>query len=240
MLTQDKSSFRFVVLVCANAEWEAVKSLISDRNLVSTRSGEAFSVQMMLPKHNEEVVFFHTGWGKISAAAGCQYAIDTWNPECLINLGTCGGIRGLVKQLDILLVDKTVVYDIETLIGDPKEEIRHYTVDIDLGWLLPPRSLFSLRTVMLSADKDLSGSDIATLRCQYNAVAADWESASIAYVAAKNKTRCLILRGVSDLVDEMGGEADGTNFDVYVNGAASVMRTLFMSLPEWLAQLSNR
>lgn len=239
MLTQDEPPLRFVVLVCANAEWEAIKSLTNASNVIETRSGEAFLAQITLPKRNEEVVFFHTGWGKISAAAGCQYAIDTWNPEYLINLGTCGGIRGLVKQLDIVLVDKTVVYDIETLIGDPEEEIRHYTVDIDLSWLSPPRSLFSLRTIMLSADRDLSGSDIATLRRQYNAVAADWESASIAYVAAKNKTKCLILRGVSDLVDETGGEADGTNLNVYVNGAASVMRILFASLPKWLDQMPN-
>ena len=44
---------------------------------------------------------------------------------------------------------------------------------------------------------------------KYNAVAADWESGAIAWVAKKNNTRVLILRGVSDLVDDSGGEAYG-------------------------------
>ena len=42
-------------------------------------------------------------------------------------------------------------------------------------------------------------------------MALDWESGAIAWVAARNQTRCLILRGVTDLVGEAGDEAyDGT------------------------------
>jgi adenosylhomocysteine nucleosidase len=44
------------------------------------------------------VVYIHGGWGKISAAVSAQYVIDRWNPDLLINLGTCGSFEGLVKR----------------------------------------------------------------------------------------------------------------------------------------------
>jgi adenosylhomocysteine nucleosidase len=65
-------------------------------------------------------------------------------------------------------------------------------------------------------------------------VAADWESGAIAWVAARNGVRCLILRGVSDLVGGDSGDAYEGNLQVYLDGAATVMRNLVAHLPEWL------
>lgn len=64
-------------------------------------------------------------------------------------------------------------------------------------------------------------------------MAGDWESGAIAWVAARNGVRCLILRGVTDLVSEEGGEAYG-NPALFTAAAREVMRELFDSLPQWL------
>lgn len=90
---------------------------------------------------------------------------------------------------------------------------------------------------MLSADKDIVPTDIAKLEKEYNAVTADWESGSIAYVANKNKTRCLILRGVSDLVNSGGGEAyaESGDINVFRDEARLIMTSLLGALPSWLA-----
>lgn len=73
------------------------------------------------------------------------------------------------------------------------------------------------------------------LKARFGAVAGDWESGAIAWVATRNGVRCLILRGVSDLVGGGCGDAYGGNVQVYVDGAAAVMRSLIEHLPAWLA-----
>ncbi|MGQ9554822.1 MAG: 5'-methylthioadenosine/S-adenosylhomocysteine nucleosidase family protein [Anaerolineae bacterium] len=72
------------------------------------------------------------------------------------------------------------------------------------------------------------------LRERYGAVAGDWESGAIAWVAARNGTRCLILRGVSDLVGSSGGEAYAGNIEAFAAGAQAVLARLVHALPEWL------
>ena len=47
-----------------------------------------------------------------------QYVIDKYSPDLIVNLGTCGGFEGVVEQGEIILVDKTYVYDIVELMGD--------------------------------------------------------------------------------------------------------------------------
>jgi adenosylhomocysteine nucleosidase len=225
-----------VVLVSANAEWKIVTARFADGRREVTPFGEAI-VSGVLGPH--PVILFHGGWGKISAAASTQYAIERWKPELLINIGTCGGFKGYAVRGDILLVDKTVVYDIVEQMGDGAEAIRDYTTTIDVSWIqgeLPSGVRMSL---LVSGDKDIVASEIAGLRRTYGAIAADWESGAIAYVAHANGTAVLILRGVSDLVGEGGGEAYG-NEAAFEAGTRLVMNTLMDQLPQWLARWEAR
>jgi adenosylhomocysteine nucleosidase len=52
-------------------------------------------------------------------------------------------------------------------------------------------------------------------------------------VAARNHIPCLILRGVTDLVDEHNGEAYG-NVAVFHDSAKQIMTRLLEQLPAWL------
>jgi hypothetical protein len=70
----------------------------------------------------------------------------------------------------------------------------------------------------------------------YGAAAADWESGAIAWVAQRCGVRCLILRGVTDLVDSSGGEAYG-EIEVFHSGTRRVMENLIHHLPAWLNAL---
>ena len=95
------------------------------------------------------------------------------------------------------------------------EHIRHYSTELDLTWIndeIPPSFV---RSLMISADRDLSGTQLLELHEKYGAVVGDWESASIAWVAKRNGVRTLILRGVSDLVCEGGGEAYDGNGEMF-------------------------
>lgn len=222
-----------VIVISANAEWRVARAFYPGVEIQTTPYGECFETALS----GVQVIFLHGGWGKISAAASAQYALDRWQPDLLVNLGTCGGFAGLgdggVRRGEILLVERTLVYDIIEQMGDPDAAIRHYRVDLDLSWMREPFPQPVRRSLLVSADRDICLPDIPMLVERYGAVAADWESGAIAWVASRSHVRCLILRGVSDLVGEAGGEAYGA-IEVFHAGARQVMEPLLRSLPGWL------
>ena len=220
-----------VIIISANAEWRVVKELYPTLEIQVSPYGEFAEITLNI----QRVTLFHGGWGKISAAATAQYVIDHFNPDLLVNLGTCGGFTGRIETGTIILVERTLVYDIIEQMGDGAEAVEHYSTDIDLSWI-DHEQLPAVRGLLVSADRDIIVEDIPMLIEKYDAVAADWESGAIAWVAQKNNTRVLILRAVSDLVGGDGGEAYG-NLELFHERTKTVMRELFRQLPEWLNQI---
>ncbi len=195
--------------------------------------GEYFVTDIDVSGDNLEVTYFQGGWGKISAAASTQYVIDLWAPNLLVNLGTCGGFKGDIEKGSIILVEKTIVYDIIEQMGDADDHLLHYTTNLNLSWLREPYPFPVLRGLLVSGDRDILPGDIQNLKEQFGAIAADWESGAIAYVAERNNTPCLILRGVSDIVNLHGGEAYG-NIGFYESSAQEIMERLVRELPLWI------
>ena len=134
-----------------------------------------------------------------------------------------------------MLVTRTLVYDIIEQMGDPLEALAHYSTELDLSWLKgePPQPV--RREKLLSADRDLVMEEVPRLRAQFGAVAADWESGAIAYVAARNGVRCLILRAVTDVVGPESAEAYDGTLELFTERARGAMQLLLAALPEWLA-----
>ena len=208
----------------ANAEWRALEQVVHPTAHGTTPWGETLEA--------DGVLYVHGGWGKVAAAASAQYAIDRWHPRMVVNLGTCGGFAGTVKPFDIVLAERTVIYDVIERMGDPKEAIDANATAIDLAWLGAPPSRV-VRGTIVSADQDLDPARLGELRDAYHAVAADWESGAIAHVAAQNHTRVLILRGVSDVVAPAGDVTYG-NPVAFDEAARRVMGELVRVLPAWL------
>jgi adenosylhomocysteine nucleosidase len=224
-----------VVVVSADAEWRAVRPLFPDTSIERTPYGECFDAEIIVDGAPYPLLFAHGGWGKIAAAGATQYIIDRWSPSLLVNLGTCGGFAGRIEREEIVLVERTVVYDILEQMGDHAAAIAHYSVEVDLSWLGDPLPHDVRRGLLVSGDRDLVAEEIPGLVERYEAFAGDWESGAIAWVAARNGVATLILRGVTDLVGVGGGEAYDGNADLFVEGAARVMRTLIAGLPFWLS-----
>jgi adenosylhomocysteine nucleosidase len=219
-----------VVLVSANAEWESLKAVMTPapRELEKTPYGEFFS-RAIADKAGQErqVLFFHGGWGKIDAAGSTQYAIARWDPELLVNIGTAGGFAGRAKKGQILLVTRTVTYDIYERMGDAAQAIDYYSSTPEVPVLLDPEIK---KEIMVSGDQDIDPRLIPGLVEKYGASAADWESSSIAHVAKKNGKKLVILRGVSDVVDRKGSETYG-NEDAFREACRGIMKALLDKLP---------
>lgn len=218
-----------LVIISAEAEWRTAVAYHQGCQLYESPYNPWFQMEI----DGITTIFYHGGWGKISAAATAQYAIDRWQPKLLINLGTCGGFSGLIQPGEIILAEETLVYDIYERMGSAQEALDYYTTRIDLSYLKEPYPLNVRRMRLISADRDIDPAEVAYLCAQFQAGAADWESGAIAWVAARNGLPCLILRGVSDLVDESGGDVYG-NFDLFSERSRAVIHRLLVSLPGWL------
>lgn len=215
------------VLVSATAEWDAVKLLFPGTSIRIFPYGECFDASV----EDHDLRFFHCGWGKIASAGGIQYVIDACAPDLMVNLGTCGGFEGAVELGEVILVDQTYVYDIVELMGD-LDIATYYASSLDLSWLPEPYPYPARRALIASADSDLPPEKIRLLKTR-GAIAADWESAALAWVAGKNNARLLILRAVSDIVGEAGGEAYD-NIEIFNQRAREIMKELVRQLPGWL------
>jgi adenosylhomocysteine nucleosidase len=241
-----------IVLISANSEWRTVKEILNPADLQSSPMGETFTIHINpgtldIGARDTDVRFFHGGWGKISAAATTQYVIDHYQPDLLVNLGTCGGFEGHIQRGMIILVTRTIVYDIFEQMFDAEEALKHYSTELDLSWLgddgpqtidhaqssMTHRPTSIIRGLLASADRDIILADIPMLVEKHGAVAADWESGAIAWVAKRNGVRCLILRGVTDLVGAAGGEAYGNN-EIFQENTKKVLKELIDQLPDWL------
>ncbi len=221
-----------VVLISANIEWQSLRGILTEVDIQKSPYGEWFTTTL---QPGMPLLFFHGGWGKIAAAGSTQYVIDRWKPALLVNLGTCGGFAGEVERGEILLVERTLVYDIVEQMGDFDEHIAHYTTDIDLSWLEEPYPQPVRRSLLVSGDRDLLVEDVPMLKERYRAVAGDWESGAIAFVAARNGARLLILRGVSDLVSPAGSEAYG-NLQYFAEATRDIFNRLLTVLPLWVVR----
>jgi len=218
---------KIAVLISAIAEWNAVKPLFPGAKVQHFPFGECFEALLQ----EEHLSFFHSGWGKIASAGSIQHVIDQYSPQLIVNLGTCGGFEGAVQQGEIILVEQTYVYDIVELMGD-LDIVSYYSSSLDLSWLAEPYPYPVRRGMIASADSDLPPAKIPFLKAQ-GAIAADWESAALAWVAQRNRAPLLILRGVSDMVSEEGGEAYN-NIEMFNERARGVMQQLVEQLPDWL------
>jgi adenosylhomocysteine nucleosidase len=224
---------KIVVLVSAITEWVAVKNALAPIDMQATPYGECFDAKI----GPWVVTFFHAGWGKAASAGGMQYALDHYSPDLTINLGTCGGFEGKVDLDEVILVERTFIYDILELMGDYGSVPDYYASTLDLSWLPEPYPYPVRRGTLASADSDLQPEKIPQLKAQ-GAIAADWESAALAWVARKNRARLLILRAVSDLVSERGGEAYD-NITLYRGRTNAIMHRLIGQLPGWIEILKN-
>ncbi|MBS1913075.1 MAG: 5'-methylthioadenosine/S-adenosylhomocysteine nucleosidase [Bacteroidetes bacterium] len=210
--------------------------ILAPRRLHNSPYGEWFEYESAW----ESVIVVHGGWGKIAAAASAQYAIDHWKPLAILNIGTCGGLAGRAAVGDIILAERTVVSDFVVEIGNLEEEEAAYITMLEPPALFRSRLPLSvLQGTIASGDRDVQRHDVQRLVERYDALAADWESASIAFVAKQNGVPCAILRGVSDVVGEHHADAYDGRDHAFHNGTRTIMRRLLGELPSILEAVAT-
>ena len=149
--------------------------------------GEYF--RMMID--NQEVILYLGGLRKMNASASTQYMIDHFKLNKMIVVGTCAGIDGRYKPLDVFIPNKAVQYDCtvketEPLIKDS------FTVlnDFDDEEILTGTIGTADKPVVMWKDY---------LELKENGITiADTESAAIEYICRANDVECIVIKGISD------------------------------------------
>jgi nucleoside phosphorylase len=220
---------KFVIQICAELEWKCSKSIlkIKKSTLRPQPFGECF--EHAIGKHR--AVVYESGATKTRASAACQYAIDSWSPDGVINLGTCGGVTKDLGNGAIILVKKAIQYDVRQNFGKPSSKFsRGLTTDIDLSRvdLSGVLGRTCVETIA-SADQDLKEKQRKFLQ-RKGVLAADWESASIATICKLNGIKCLILRGVSDIPAKRKNYNGNIQEHDYNRNTQIIMKELFLIL----------
>ncbi len=228
------SPIPFVVLISANSEWRIVRELIQPAQIFSSPLGEWIEGNV----ENHRAVFFHSGWGKTRSAAATQYVIDHWQPDLVINLGTCGGLEGFAALGETLLVTETVMYDIFERMGDSKQAIDFYRAKLDTEWIGSELPINTRRAPLASADQDIDFQNFRLLTEDFGVPAADWESAAIAWVLNANGVKGLILRGVSDIITQTSSETD-SNHHLWRSRLEMIMQRLLQDLTFYLNEFTD-
>jgi nucleoside phosphorylase len=192
-----------------------------------TPFGEAF-IQSV---NNMKCVFFQGGTSKTRSAASCQYAIDKWKPKRHFVIGTAGGVAVHLKECDIIIANKTAMYDYKYCMGEPYELIANETiVEIDNSWIdfsiLPGNTLEGF---IATADRDVDYDTKIKLQSA-NVIAADWESGAVALVCRLNNIPCHIIRGITDIPENSSSQSCHNQGIAYVKNTPMVMKEIINSI----------
>lgn len=221
-----KVDVKLAIQISSELEWKSTRSIfkIGRGQLLKQPYGDYFNCWV----GQHQSIICQSGATKTRAAAACQFVIDTWHPDVVINLGTCGGVSEKVRKLDIILANKAFQYDVIERFGKPSLRfLRTLRSTLNLSWVDLTRVSKRIHVgTIASADQDLDYKQRRALQGE-NVLAADWESASIAKVCELNKMKCLVLRGVTDIPKQHGGLKQD---DDYKKNTPIIMKDLFSIL----------
>jgi len=226
---------KIVILVCSDFEWVVVRKRFKNEDLNHSPYGNWF-LHPDKQTNKNEVIWFKSGWGKIGSAGSTQYVIDKWKPDLIINIGSCGGFRGKIDLYQLVLIKKTVVYDMIDFIGTKGTSIKFYKTDINLSWLKDKSILKLPKKVIVTGDQDLNPDRLPELYEKYKAVVGDWESGAISWICKMNGTKLLIIRGVSDLVGLNSNPAYTEDENDFRKGVKIVMPLLMDKVCDFLSE----
>lgn len=225
------------IIVAMQEELEVILHSLSKQRTV-LRAGMEFHVGLFADK---PVVAVICGVGKVNAALCTQLLISEFAIQRLINVGVAGGLGHAIKPGDIVIADSLVQHDMDlSPLGLAKGQL--FRLDV-FDFKADP----SLLEVALQASKQITHHDhfvgrIVTgdqfianasqaheLHQQFNALACDMESASIAQVCYLNAIPLICIRSISDNANT-GAHMDFEQFTPIAVSNSSILLQNMISL----------
>lgn len=167
--------------------------------------------------NNKSVVLVKSKIGKVASSYVATLLLSNFSIDYIINIGTCGAVSRKLKYLDIVIGDKLLYHDVDvTAFG------------YNYGQMAQCEPYFKSNDQLLEKVKRfngvyigdiVSGDEFVVNKAQmqmklekhfsnYNVLACDMESTSIAHVASLAKVPFIIIRTISDVLDFDGSKRD--------------------------------
>ncbi len=150
---------------------------------------------------NNDVVLAISGIGKVSAGLTTQLLIDKYNPEFILNFGSCGGMNNSVKILSYYAVEKCCQFDFD--LTDLEDVPLGYIQEYDRVFFPIENTKidFLKKTSLATADRFLcKESDIKTIN-DLGCSVGDMEGGAIAQVCTSNCVPLYMIKGITDIVN---------------------------------------
>ena len=177
------------VVFALGAEQGCTEDLLSDLQFI-----EAAGVPIRLGQlEGRSIVLATSGPGAVAAAKACRMLLDVHRPQWLISAGFCGGLQPELRRNAIVAATEFVDRPELTAAlagGVSKAATAGVTSPQHQG-----RMATVPRIVARSVDKRVLGEATRALVCEM-------ESAAVVEVCAERSISCLVLRVVSDPVEE--------------------------------------
>lgn len=182
--------------------------------LTITNEYSIFNLKFYESKTNNiEIVLVECGVGKVNAARTTQILIDNMKVDYIFNIGVAGGVSNKLSVGDIVLGEKLVQHDFDiTSFNHEKGYIPSVGVYIDSDTYL-----LNIANEVLNSIKDItyhrgviaSGDIFCTetkmsekIATKFNALCVEMEGASIAQVCFLSHVPFLIIRSISDVIND--------------------------------------
>ena len=203
-------------IICAlQIEADGILALCDD--LQQTEKGGMIFTSGKL--HGKDLVVVVCGVGKVNAALCATMLINDYHPDLVMNSGVAGAVSPVVSIGDIVVGSKAVEHDMNTTpLGDrqgevtfPNGKMMYFECAKGASRLLEQvceglRDTKTVCGIIASGDIFISErSQRLRLNERFGAIACEMEGAAIGHVCYCCKTPYVILRAVSDDLDENKG-----------------------------------
>lgn len=164
--------------------------------------------------HNCEIVTVQCGIGLVNAALATQLMISFYGVDCVLNPGVAGGLSKELNVCDVVVSRSAAYWDFDAeqlMTGFPYLKERCFYADEALGRRCMEHCADAVAPNRLVLGRVVSGQrfvdDFETkkrLRDVFSADCVEMEGAAIAHACALANTPFLILRSISDALNDVG------------------------------------
>ncbi len=165
----------------------------------------------------KEVILVKSKIGKVASSFVATLLVNNFKVDYIINIGTCGAVSNKLQYLDIVVSEKILYHDVDvTAFGYQYGQMAQCEPYFISNPSLVNRAK-SFPNVYLgdivSGDEFVDDSKAMQMKIynyfsDYNVLACDMESASIAHVASLANVPIIIIRTISDVLDFSGTKRD--------------------------------
>lgn len=165
----------------------------------------------------KEVVLVKSKIGKVASSFVTSLLVNNFNLNYIINIGTCGATKKGLKYLDIVVGDKLLYHDADvTAFGYKYGQMAQCPVYFQSNSeLIEKAKRFDKLHIgdLISGDEFVVDNEkmqqkIKNYFNEYNVLACDMESTSIAHIATLANVPFVIIRTISDVLDFEGTKRD--------------------------------